>query len=75
MFLADVHIYENHVKQVEEQLQRKPLLLPKLRINRAKGDVGYGATGALHWLESLEPGDITLEDYEHHPAIKAEMAV
>lgn len=69
MFLADCHIYENHVEQVKEQLSREPRLLPKLRWNRLDRDP------SVEWMESLAPGDIVLSEYDPHPAIKATMAV
>ncbi len=70
MFLADAHIYVNHIDQVKEQLAREPLRLPSLGLSipgpaRSLGDL----------LEMLEPDDIWLHDYQSHAAIKAEMAV
>jgi thymidylate synthase len=74
MFLADVHIYENHVKQVEEQLTRSTLLRPKLRIT-GPAPISPQAIGPMEWLELLVPAHIWLDEYEHHAPIKAEMAV
>jgi len=66
-FLADAHIYENHIDQVMEQLSRTPFSLPKLHISH-KIQLGTA-------IESIEPKDIELVAYECHAAIKAEMAV
>lgn len=62
--LGDAHIYHNHFEQVKEQLSRKPFPLPKLLLNPEIKDIGGFA---------ME--DIKLENYQFHPAIKAEMAV
>ncbi len=62
--LNDAHIYHEHFKQVEEQLSREPLPLPKLWLNPKVNEL---------WLFKLD--DIKLVDYEHHSEIKAEMIV
>lgn len=61
---GDVHIYNNHIEQVKEQLTREPYPLPQLRIKRKP--------------ESID--DYVYEDFEfigykHHPAIKAPVSV
>jgi thymidylate synthase len=61
---GDVHIYDNHVEQVTEQLTRKPYDYPQLRISRTPDSIF----------------DYTLDDfdvvgYRHHPTIKAPIAV
>lgn len=61
---GDVHIYENHVPQVLEQLKREPALLPTLHLN-----------DKLTRLENLRFEDIKLINYLHHAALKAEVAV
>lgn len=61
---GDTHIYNNHVAQVDEQLSREPLPLPMLWLNP---DVKN--------LFDFTADDIKLVDYEHHPAIKAPVAV
>lgn len=61
---GDVHLYANHAEQVEVQLAREPLLLPELEMNK---DVRH--------IDGFAPGDFKLRGYEHHPAIKAPIAV
>lgn len=61
---GDVHIYSNHLEQVKLQLTRDPFPLPKLNIVR-KPDSIFDYT-----FEDFE-----FVDYEHHPGIKAPVAV
>jgi thymidylate synthase len=74
-FIGDAHIYENHVDMLQEQLAREPYPMPRLRISDRIPE--YAKTGAYEpeWLERVEPGDFALEDYLHHPALTAPMAV
>ena len=61
---GDAHLYLNHLEQVHEQLSREPFALPTLSINDSvKSFYDF----------SLE--DIHLEDYQHHSAISAPVAV
>jgi thymidylate synthase len=62
--IGDAHIYTNHLNQVQEQLSRSPLPLPKLYLNPGVNDI---------FKFTLE--DISLENYEHHGPIVAAMAV
>ncbi|MCQ1952539.1 thymidylate synthase [Arthrobacter sp. zg-Y826] len=61
---GDVHIYDNHVDQVREQLSREPYPYPKLRIRRTPESI---------FDYTLE--DFEVLDYRHHPGIKAPIAV
>lgn len=61
---GDLHIYRNHMAQVDLQLGRIPKLLPKLRLNPK-----------VKSLFDFKYEDIELLDYDPHPAIKAEVAV
>jgi thymidylate synthase len=61
---GDLHIYNNHVEQVELQLSRKPRPLPKMLINPAVDDIF-----------SFQYEDFKLEGYDPHPGIKAPIAI
>ncbi|MCM2590742.1 thymidylate synthase [Rossellomorea marisflavi] len=61
---GDVHIYQNHVEQVNLQLTRDPRPLPKLGINPEVKDI-FGF--------SFE--DFTLSGYDPHPHIKGVVSV
>lgn len=61
---GDVHLYNNHVEQAELQLTREPFPLPTMRLNPDVRDIF-----------SFRFEDFTLENYQHHPAIKAPVAV
>jgi thymidylate synthase len=62
--LGDAHLYLNHIEQAETQLARIPYPKPRLRLNPAVND-----------LFAFRYEDIELLDYQHHPAIKAPVAV
>jgi len=62
--LGDAHIYNNHIEQVKEQLQREPLPAPTLKLNPAVKDI-----------DKFTMSDIELVGYQSHAAIRAEMAV
>ena len=61
---GDCHIYDNHREQVDLQLSRAPLPYPTLRFKRRPASVF-----------DYEFEDFEVLDYQHHPAIKAPVAV
>ena len=61
---GDTHLYNNHREQAELQLSRAPRALPTLKLNPAVKDIF-----------SFRYEDISFENYDPHPAIKAEVAV
>jgi thymidylate synthase len=60
---GDCHIYDNHVEQVRTQLAREAFPYPELRLKRADSLFDY----------TFE--DMEIVGYEHHPGIKAPVAV
>ena len=61
---GDVHIYRNHLEQVETQLSREPFPLPEMKINPERRD-----------LFGFRFEDFELAGYQCHPAIRAPIAV
>lgn len=62
--IGDVHIYNNHVKQVLEQLGRDPKPFPTVKLSPGIADI-----------DKFMAGDVVLLDYDAHPHISGEIAV
>ncbi len=60
---GDCHVYDNHVEQVREQLSREPYAPPTLNLRRAPSVFDYTFD------------DVEVVGYQHHPTIKAPVAV
>jgi thymidylate synthase len=60
---GDCHIYDNHVEQVREQLSREVYPFPTLRLRKATSLFDYAYE------------DFEVLGYQHHPALKAPVAV
>ncbi len=65
----DLHVYSNHLKQVEELLQREPLPLPKLKF------VGAENLKGLAGLLDFKYENLNLQNYQSHGKIAAPVAV
>ncbi len=61
---GDCHLYLNHLEQVEEQLSREPLALPRLAIRHRPNSIF-----------DYQFEDFEILNYEFHPHIKAAVAV
>ncbi len=61
---GDVHIYNNHIEQVELQLTREPHSLPKMILNPEVKNIF-----------DFKFEDFTLTDYDPHPAIKGAVSI
>lgn len=61
---GDVHIYNNHIEQVNLQLSREPFALPRLNIKRKPSSIF-----------DYQFEDFEILNYQSHPSIKAPIAV
>ena len=61
---GDAHLYNNHIEQARLQLTRKPYPLPQLKLNDKVDNIF-----------DFKYEDITIENYQSHPHIKAEVSV
>jgi thymidylate synthase len=62
--LGDAHLYLNHLEQARLQLSRQPRRLPRIILDPGVND-----------LFAFRYEHFSLEDYDPHPHIKAEVAV
>jgi len=62
-FLADTHIYVNHVDAIRGQLTREPRAPPKIKTEN------FSSIFDWHYTDTV------IEDYEPHPAIQFQIAV
>lgn len=60
---GDCHVYDNHIDQILTQLSRDPYPYPQIEIHKADSIFDY------------QYEDFKIVNYQHHPAIKAPVAV
>ena len=73
--LGDVHLYNNHIEQAEEQLSRTPYDLPKLNINTEWWDKPFTElVMSDNFCKCLLEEDLQLYNYQSHPSIKAPLS-
>jgi thymidylate synthase len=61
---GDLHLYNNHIEQAQQQLTREPYPLPRMEINPS-----------VKSIFDFQYDDFNLVDYQSHPHIKAEVSV
>ena len=64
--IGDLHVYENHIEQVTQQIQREPRKAPTLSMP---------VINSLEELLETKPSDYVLENYNPMSSIKAPMAI
>lgn len=62
--LGDVHIYNNHIDQVQEQLSRTPRELPQMKLNPE-----------VRSIFEFTYDDFELQNYDPYPTIKAPISI
>ena len=63
-FIGDAHIYDDHCKVLNQQLDREPFQFPKLLIENKYANIN-----------DYSINDFTLKDYNYYDAIKMDMRV
>ena len=64
MSFGDTHLYEDHVYQAYEQLERAPFPFPEVKFH-----------GTQLAIEDFQYEDIEVVEYKHHPLIKGKVSV
>jgi thymidylate synthase len=72
-FISDAHIYVGHTDGVKEMLLREHYPQPTLKISERVKKVELADIPGI--FKTINPEDLWLEDYLHHPQIKFKMAV
>ena len=63
-YTIQLNLYLNHLDQVDLQLTREPMKLPKLKLNPL-----------VKKIEDFKYEDIEILDYNSHPSIKGKISV
>lgn len=61
---GDVHIYDNHMSQVKEQLSRVPRPFPTVKLDPSVKNI-----------DDFRPEHVTLENYDPYPTLKGDLTV
>jgi thymidylate synthase len=62
--IGNAHLYKNHIEPAKEQLRRKPLPFPQLKLS-----------GNVKDIDSFTEANFELEDYQSHQHIKADLVL
>jgi len=62
IFIGNCHVYDDHKEGLEEQMERRPYLFPKLEIERFREN-----------MEDYRFEDFYIKDYKHYGKINMEM--
>lgn len=62
--IGNAHLYKNHLEQAKEQIQRKALPFPTLKI-----------VGDVKNIDDFKEENFVLENYQAHPHIKAPLVI
>ena len=71
--ICDAHIYEEHLTQVNKQINNELYELPKVIIKKDAPDITSSVDEKIKWIESLVYEDFELSNYKSHAALSAIM--
>ena len=72
--LTNVHLYNNHIEQAFEQINREPKYLPELVFKDPFWDICDEEGTIDEKIKRYKPEWFTIEDYLPHPSIKAPLS-
>lgn len=72
--LTNVHLYNNHIEQALEQINREPKHLPEIVFKDPFWDICGEVKSIGDKIEEYKPEWFTVEDYLPHPTIKASLS-
>jgi len=61
-YLGNTHIYDDHIEELKQQIERTPYKFPEISIKNVYDSI-----------DEYKVSDIDIIDYEYHPPIKMEM--
>ncbi len=76
---GNIHLYENHIEQANEQISRKSYALSKIHINDEFWSMQFqeyiiNSTDLDTLLKNIRIDDFQIKEYQYHPAIKAPLS-
>jgi len=71
--ICDAHIYEEHVSQINKQLNNDTYELPTVIIKKMAPDITNSIDEKIRWIESLVYEDFELSNYKSHASLSAIM--
>lgn len=71
--ICDAHIYEEHIPQVNKQINNETYELPKVIIKKMAPDISSTVDEKIRWIESLKYEDFELSNYKSHASLTAFM--
>jgi thymidylate synthase len=71
--ICDVHIYEEHLPQVNKQINNEIYEFPKVIIKKEAPDISLSVYEKIRWIENLTYEDFELSNYKSHASLSAIM--
>jgi thymidylate synthase len=71
--ICDAHIYEEHVSQINKQLNNDTYELPTVIIKKMAPDITNSIDEKIRWIENLVYEDFELSNYKSHASLSAIM--
>ena len=71
--ICDAHIYEEHLSQVNKQVDNEIYAPPKVIIKKEAPEISFSVCEKIRWIETLVYEDFELTNYKSHASLTAIM--